>query len=357
MVLGFPHVLLHFDLIGIGLMLAMACCLIAVFVHSLRGRTFAMVASACAMPMLAVVLLYRGVSAPETAWPIMLGAIESAAVTERTRRVNDLRAHWNERTMRAVDWYRLARRWQVCHELWVEASCLRPAVSESASGLARERLDEIDSRSASYTRDERGFSAQARYELRSHRLDADAARFRLDITDLATGSTSAVLNVDGRAEALWSPDDRHVAITCTDPVGRWAVVVYEPDTAHLVEVPWPETVRRMDLEFGSARMWAIGWVEPGVLWVDVAASDGMGRSFYGRVIHRMADSRGAPRPRLPSQACRLARNSCAAFFSPRSGRREPGPLAIQGGLAGRMGGGRRTRRFIQPMERASSTRR
>jgi hypothetical protein len=290
MYLGFPSHQIYFDLIGLGLLLTIVCCFFGLFVYSLRGKPSVMIALACAMLVLGVVQIYRGKMVPDDAWLVMLGAIETAPASERAERVNDLRAHWQARTMRAVDWYRLSRKWNVCHALWVEEACTRPAVSERGVGIARERLDTMANTNVSYALNVRGYSSLPRYELRSHAPDTGEPRHRLEITDLFTGSTSTILRFDQRAETRWSPEDRYLAITRMNDTDGSNVLIYEPATSQLIGMPWPEAVGRMDLEYGRATMHAIGWVEPDALWVDVFASDGMGKTFHAKVIHRMPDS-------------------------------------------------------------------
>ena len=279
---------LHFDLIGIGLLLTIVCCFFGLLVYSVRGKPSVMIVLACSILVLSVVQIHRGTMVPDDAWLVMFGAIETASGPERAERVNDLRSHWQAQTMRAVDWYRLARKWNVCHELWVQEACTRPAVSEPGVGIARERLDTIASTTATYSFNEQGYSSLPRYALGSHAGDANEPCHRLEITDLVSGSTATVLTFDRHAETRWSPDDRYVAITRVDSVGGWRVLVYEPATSTLIEIPWPDEVARMNLEYRDARMSAIGWVAPGELRVMIVASDGMGGEYFrSRVIHRM----------------------------------------------------------------------
>ena len=287
MYLGVPSFRIFFDFTGLGFLLVIVGCFFGIFVYSMRGKPAVMLALLAVMVALGVVRVYRGAMAPAESWMVMLGAIENAPLHERAARVNDLRANWTYREMRSFDWYVLSRKWNVCHELWHEEACTRPAVSTPGVGIAREKLDDIASTQSTYAFETRGYSSLPRYELKSHAPDADHSRHRLEITDLATGTSTIILPFDQSAETRWSPDDRYVAISRNAEVLGSSVVVYAPNTAHVVTIPWPDAVRGMDLEFGRATMRAIGWSAPGELWVDVFAHDGMGKTFHAKVIHRM----------------------------------------------------------------------
>lgn len=143
MYLGYHPLQIYFDLTGLGILLEIVCCFVGLIVHSLRGKRLVMMALTSVMPVLSVTQVYRGKMVPDAAWVVMLGAIGTAPGRERARRIIDLRAHWQARTMRAIDWYWLSRKWNVCHDLWVEPSCVRPAASEEGVGVARELLDEM----------------------------------------------------------------------------------------------------------------------------------------------------------------------------------------------------------------------
>lgn len=143
MYLGYHPLQIYFDLTGISILLVIVCCFCGFFVYALRGKRSVMIALAGIIFVLSVVQVYRGKMVPEAAWVAMLGAIENVPGSERKQRILDLRAHWRARTMRAVDWYVLSRKWNVCHDLWAERSCFRPAASEDAGGIVRELLDEM----------------------------------------------------------------------------------------------------------------------------------------------------------------------------------------------------------------------
>jgi hypothetical protein len=92
---------------------------------------------------LCMVQFYRGAMVTDSAWVVMLGAIENTSGAERDRRVSDLRANWRVQTMRALDWYFVSKKWNVCHSLWPQKDCVTPVASEQAVGVAREILDDI----------------------------------------------------------------------------------------------------------------------------------------------------------------------------------------------------------------------
>ncbi len=132
-----------FDLIGLGLLLAVVL-LISISAASAARNKPAIATLACSAALiLAVVQLGRGVMAPGESWIVMLAAIEEAKDGTRERRVRDLQAHWKHREMRAIAWYQLSNAWGVCHRMWHEQGCRTPSVREDAMGVAREILDDF----------------------------------------------------------------------------------------------------------------------------------------------------------------------------------------------------------------------
>ena len=143
MYFGYHQYQLYFDFPGLIILLAIFICLaLLVFLVS-RRKSFAVGAIAGLLVALSAVQFYRGAMVPDSAWVVMLGAIENTTGADHTRLVEDLCLHWNARTMRAFDWYFLSRKWNVCHSLWPQVGCLTPVASEQAVGLAREKLNNI----------------------------------------------------------------------------------------------------------------------------------------------------------------------------------------------------------------------
>lgn len=140
--LGFNGLHLALDLMGLGLLLAAVACLAAVVWLIVKRRSHASPAVALFV-VLTLVLLYRGTMAPARSWPIMLASIEATTGADRLERVEDFKQHWQHREMRLVDWYFVARRWGVCHQLWSESACSKPTSPFEAEGVAREILDEL----------------------------------------------------------------------------------------------------------------------------------------------------------------------------------------------------------------------
>ena len=150
MYLGYHQYQLYFDLSGLAILLAIFACLALLAFLAYRRRSFAAGAIVGLMLALSAVQFYRGAVVPDSAWVVMLGAIENASGPERSTIVSDLRLHWQGRTMRAFDWYLLSRKWNICHSFWYQIDCVTPIASEQAVGLARDKLDSIATSYAAY---------------------------------------------------------------------------------------------------------------------------------------------------------------------------------------------------------------
>jgi hypothetical protein len=146
MYLGFHQYQLHFDLVGL-LLLAAAIAGLALFTCLvLKKRKSAALLLLASVAFVSAVQVSRGWMVPETAWLAMLGAIEASEGKVREEKILRLKEHWRYRTMRTVDWYRLAQGWGVCHALWLQDQCQAFAPSEQAVGIAREMLDNFASK-------------------------------------------------------------------------------------------------------------------------------------------------------------------------------------------------------------------
>ena len=143
MYLGYHPYQLYFDLLGIAILMAVVASLALLAFLAYKRSFFAVGAMACVLLALCAVQLYRGAMVPESAWVVMLGAIENTTGSERSRLVTDLRSHWQVRTMRAFDWYRLSKKWNVCHSMWHQVDCVSPIASEQGVGIARDMLNDI----------------------------------------------------------------------------------------------------------------------------------------------------------------------------------------------------------------------
>lgn len=132
---------LAFDLLGI--LVLLVCCLLAAMVlwtSATKRRTNALWTGVlCAG--LAAIQTYRGLMAPEEAWPVMLAAIQESRAIERDRRLRDLQADWRHHEMQFARWYRLSASWGVCHMMWRQPGCRMPAGPYQATGVARGILD------------------------------------------------------------------------------------------------------------------------------------------------------------------------------------------------------------------------
>ena len=111
--------------------------------HVARGRRTTSVVMASILLLLCVLQFYRGWMVTESAWLTMLGTIETSSDNERGQKIQELSVYWNTNaeTMRAVDWYAISTRWNVCHALWKQTKYNNPIPSETAVGVAREILN------------------------------------------------------------------------------------------------------------------------------------------------------------------------------------------------------------------------
>ncbi len=131
------------DLWSIALLLAALAFFIAAMFKA--GAPTHVLASALCIAGLATstVVLARGIMAPEQSWVTMLGAIEEASGEARAERVRDLQENWHHREIRALAWFWLSHRWNVCHHLWQQQNCRLPITQEDSVGVAREILEEF----------------------------------------------------------------------------------------------------------------------------------------------------------------------------------------------------------------------
>ncbi len=143
MYLGYHQYQLLFDLAGLVILLTIVACLVVFAWLAYRRKSTAAKGLAVVVSALCMVQVCRGAMVTESAWVVMLGAIESTSGAERDRRVSDLRSNWRAQTMRALDWYFVSKKWNVCHSLWPQKDCVTPVASEQAVGVAREILDGI----------------------------------------------------------------------------------------------------------------------------------------------------------------------------------------------------------------------
>ena len=145
MYLGFRQYQLHFDLAGLGVLCAALVVLGALIWQITCWRRTTSIASVSILLALCSLQFYRGWMVPDSAWLTMLGAIETSNQPERSQRIQQFVQYWdvNAETMRAIDWFAISTRWNVCHSLWSQAECVNPTPSENAVGVARELLNSM----------------------------------------------------------------------------------------------------------------------------------------------------------------------------------------------------------------------
>jgi hypothetical protein len=109
------------------------------------GRAKVAAAAACGAMFLIALVLLLAVTVSPRIWQIVHGVYLTSSPARQAVLAADLRQHWDRtfEEMRAVDWYFMAHRWDVCHELWPQLSCTHAPVSEEAEGIVREVLSQI----------------------------------------------------------------------------------------------------------------------------------------------------------------------------------------------------------------------
>jgi hypothetical protein len=146
MVIGvLPNVSLYFDgwLLALTLVVMCAAALTATSIVRRKLRRTAFFGSA--VVLLGVVVASQSLLATPRSWEVLHAAYESSPLDIKSARQQDIAAVWLSfhEDIRLLDWYRLAHRWGVCHELWVQSGCTYAPLEREAMGIARELLTDI----------------------------------------------------------------------------------------------------------------------------------------------------------------------------------------------------------------------
>jgi hypothetical protein len=88
------------------------------------------------------VLIPNSLLATPTTWQVMFAAYVAAPPGRSAEFSRDIQRHWSRgaRGVLVRDWYFMAHRWGVCHELWSESACVQSSAEREAIGIARELL-------------------------------------------------------------------------------------------------------------------------------------------------------------------------------------------------------------------------
>ena len=107
------------------------------------------VGAAAALGLAAVVgsamFLANSLLASPSSWQVIYAAVKANEPAKVVERANDIKNHWIRvhDGILVKDWYFLATRWGVCHELWPQSSCTRVPAAREPMGVARELLGQL----------------------------------------------------------------------------------------------------------------------------------------------------------------------------------------------------------------------
>jgi hypothetical protein len=118
---------------------------IVLLVVILRGRRKAAVSIALGVALSLSVLIPNSLLATPRTWQAMVAAYVDAPPGRSAEFSRDIQRHWSRgaRGVLVRDWYFMARRWGVCHELWRESDCVQSSAGREAMGIARELLSDV----------------------------------------------------------------------------------------------------------------------------------------------------------------------------------------------------------------------
>lgn len=138
-----------FSLLLSGWTLALAMCIVAcgmallVLIVKVRLKPAANLALALVVSI--GVLIPNSLLATPATWQAMLAAYVAAPPERSAEFADDIREYWSA-TARGVlvrDWYFIAHRWSVCHELWSESGCVHAPIQREPMGIARDVLTDV----------------------------------------------------------------------------------------------------------------------------------------------------------------------------------------------------------------------
>ena len=110
-----------------------------------RKRAAAATACGITFTVLLMAFFAYSVLASPSVWPVILAAYVKAPPEQQIVRKQEIADSWLvfEEQIRVFDWYFMAQRWNVCHELWQQRDCTKTSPHREAQGVARELLTEI----------------------------------------------------------------------------------------------------------------------------------------------------------------------------------------------------------------------
>ena len=146
LVVNFAH---DFSLLLSGWTLLLALCIVAcamallVVIAKGRFRPAAMLALALVLSI--GILIPNSLLATPATWQTMYAAYVAAPPERSNEYAGDIHEYWSTtaRDVLVRDWYFMAHRWGICHELWSESDCVRAPSQREPMGMARDLLTEV----------------------------------------------------------------------------------------------------------------------------------------------------------------------------------------------------------------------
>ena len=110
-----------------------------------KGKRKPAVFLATALALSIALLIPNALLASEATWQAMYAAYVAAPPARSAGCARDIREYWsrNARGVLMRDWYFVAHRWGVCHELWNESGCVSATGPRESMGIARELLSNV----------------------------------------------------------------------------------------------------------------------------------------------------------------------------------------------------------------------
>ena len=98
-----------------------------------------------ALVVLGVAVVSRSLLATPRSWEVLHAAYEASPRDLKLTRRQDIAAVWLSfhENIRLLDWYLLAHRWGICHELWTQSGCTQTPPEREATGIARALITQI----------------------------------------------------------------------------------------------------------------------------------------------------------------------------------------------------------------------
>ena len=127
------------------LALCIVACAMALLVVIIKGRSKPAAMLALALVISIGILIPNSLLAPPATWQTMYAAYVAASPERSNAYAGDIHEYWST-TARGVlvrDWYFIAHRWSICHELWSESDCVRAPGRREPMGMARDLLTEV----------------------------------------------------------------------------------------------------------------------------------------------------------------------------------------------------------------------